>query len=324
MDLNLISIIYLFFRLAPFIIVCFFTLNSVINQDLRGLMYLCGLLLLLFFVFISPNTWILLILNLILLIRVGIAVPDFNLFQPFEYVYSAFSKTITSLLTNYLLLMVSIILAGLIIGSYVLHIYELSAINLLNNKSGVKQEGECGSWLNLPCYLKSLINIITVGFEETKDESDGYCMEFSINGSEIKKPLAASIYGFTFGYLFFFINKYNLLSSNIPIITLFPAFAVGDLAFQKFHHCRPGLATNLLAIFLGFVWGINWGDVIASMKNASLQYFVGGDQPVCSVPTSQKFVCNVYKNGQLIATQTNGSSVPPSSSSDSSSSKKSS
>ena len=45
MDLNILTIIYLFFRLAPFIIVCFFTLQSVFNQDLKGFVYLVGLLI---------------------------------------------------------------------------------------------------------------------------------------------------------------------------------------------------------------------------------------------------------------------------------------
>lgn len=45
MQLNFITIIYLFFRLAPFIIVCFFTLQSVFNQDLKGFVYLVGLLI---------------------------------------------------------------------------------------------------------------------------------------------------------------------------------------------------------------------------------------------------------------------------------------
>jgi hypothetical protein len=43
MELNLNSIIYLFFRLAPFIIVCFFTLGSIINSELKGFVYLIGL-----------------------------------------------------------------------------------------------------------------------------------------------------------------------------------------------------------------------------------------------------------------------------------------
>lgn len=45
MELNIITIIYLFFRLSPFIIVCFFTLQSVFNQDLKGFIYLVGLLI---------------------------------------------------------------------------------------------------------------------------------------------------------------------------------------------------------------------------------------------------------------------------------------
>ena len=45
MELNLINILYMFFRLAPFIIVSYFTLQSLFNQDLKGVMYLLGLLL---------------------------------------------------------------------------------------------------------------------------------------------------------------------------------------------------------------------------------------------------------------------------------------
>jgi len=44
MDLNIVNLLYLFFRLAPFIIVSYFTLQSLFNQDLKGLIYLVGLL----------------------------------------------------------------------------------------------------------------------------------------------------------------------------------------------------------------------------------------------------------------------------------------
>jgi hypothetical protein len=44
MDLNIISITYLFLRLAPFVLVCFFSLSSLLNQDFKGLVYLCGLI----------------------------------------------------------------------------------------------------------------------------------------------------------------------------------------------------------------------------------------------------------------------------------------
>ena len=45
MELNIINLLYLFFRLAPFIIVSYFTLQSLFNQDLKGLIYLVGLLI---------------------------------------------------------------------------------------------------------------------------------------------------------------------------------------------------------------------------------------------------------------------------------------
>lgn len=45
MNIDLIKIVYLFFRLAPIIIVSYFTLSSIFNQDLKGMVYLAGLLL---------------------------------------------------------------------------------------------------------------------------------------------------------------------------------------------------------------------------------------------------------------------------------------
>ena len=45
MELNLFSFFYLFFRLAPFIIVCFFVLSSIINNDYKGLFYFIGVLI---------------------------------------------------------------------------------------------------------------------------------------------------------------------------------------------------------------------------------------------------------------------------------------
>jgi hypothetical protein len=44
MELNIITITYLFLRLAPFVLVCFFTLASMFNQDFKGLVYLAGLI----------------------------------------------------------------------------------------------------------------------------------------------------------------------------------------------------------------------------------------------------------------------------------------
>jgi hypothetical protein len=42
---NLSNILYMAFRLAPFLIVTFFTMSSIFNYDYKGIIYLCGLLL---------------------------------------------------------------------------------------------------------------------------------------------------------------------------------------------------------------------------------------------------------------------------------------
>jgi len=44
MEINIVSLTYLFLRLAPFILVSFFSLSSIFNQDFKGLVYLVGLL----------------------------------------------------------------------------------------------------------------------------------------------------------------------------------------------------------------------------------------------------------------------------------------
>jgi hypothetical protein len=42
--MDLFGLLYLFFRLSPFIIACFFSLISVFNSDLKGFIYLVGLI----------------------------------------------------------------------------------------------------------------------------------------------------------------------------------------------------------------------------------------------------------------------------------------
>jgi len=44
MELNIITLLYLFFRLAPFIIVSYFSISSLFNQELKGVIYLVGVI----------------------------------------------------------------------------------------------------------------------------------------------------------------------------------------------------------------------------------------------------------------------------------------
>lgn len=44
MEANLYTLFYLFFRLSPFIVACFFSMISIFNSDMKGLIYLIGLI----------------------------------------------------------------------------------------------------------------------------------------------------------------------------------------------------------------------------------------------------------------------------------------
>jgi hypothetical protein len=299
MEVNLLSISYLFFRLAPFIIVCFFTMNSLFNQDLRGIVYLCGLLLLISTVILTPPIGVL-ILNLIFLIRFLNTNNFLNILWPFEYLYNNFSEIVKNLFTKSLGIVILIMLGA----SLFFHVIELSRLGKIANNQKIENPDLILSFSFFGEFLNDFLYGEEAGFGEDKS---GYCMEIAYNGNRIVKPIAASVYGFTYAYLMFFIEKYNLVTTNLPIVIFFPMVALADFGYQHYHKCRPKFTVNILSFILGAFWGLNWGEIVGSSGFASLQYFVGGNQPVCSVPTSQNFVCNVYKNGQLIATQTNPS-----------------
>ena len=299
MEVNLLSISYLFFRLAPFIIVCFFTMNSLFNQDLRGIVYLCGLLILISTVILTPPIGVL-ILNLIFLIRFLNTNNILKILWPFEYLYNNFSEIVKGLFTKSLGIVIIIMLGA----SLFFHIIELGRLGKIANHQKIDNPDLSLSFSFIGEFLNDLVYGEEAGFGEDKS---GYCMEISYNGNRIVKPIAASVYGFTYAYLMFFIEKYNLVTTNLPIVIFFPMVALADFGYQYYHKCRPKFTVNILSFILGAFWGLNWGEIVGSSGFASLQYFVGGNQPVCSVPTSQNFVCNVYKNGQLIATQTNPS-----------------
>ena len=54
-EFNFISLTYLFSRLAPFIIICYFALQSLFNWDFKGIFYLAGVLFTVFLNIITIN-----------------------------------------------------------------------------------------------------------------------------------------------------------------------------------------------------------------------------------------------------------------------------
>ena len=55
MELNIKTFLYIFLHLCPFILVCFFTISSIFGNDIKGIIYLVGLLLSIGLVIISES-----------------------------------------------------------------------------------------------------------------------------------------------------------------------------------------------------------------------------------------------------------------------------
>ena len=57
MEANLFTIAYLFFRLSPFIVASFFSISSIFNGDMKGLIYLVGLIFAICITMVIGNTF---------------------------------------------------------------------------------------------------------------------------------------------------------------------------------------------------------------------------------------------------------------------------
>jgi len=55
MEINFATLFYLFLRLAPFVLVCFFSLLSIFNFDLKGVVYLVGVIITMTVSIVSGN-----------------------------------------------------------------------------------------------------------------------------------------------------------------------------------------------------------------------------------------------------------------------------
>ena len=54
-QMNPIKFVYMFMRLSPFILVSFFLISSILNQDLKGIIYLVGVFIACFITFMVGN-----------------------------------------------------------------------------------------------------------------------------------------------------------------------------------------------------------------------------------------------------------------------------
>ena len=155
--------------------------------------------------------------------------------------------------------------------------------------------------------ISSTINIIFMNIvgSEVSDDASFSCNLFDIpHVSKYNSPYPSTlIIAFTIAYLVLPM-KYNKQMNYVVLIFLLCLLGV-DIMTKVQNKCTtyPG---TILGALVGFLLGTIWYILFYSLGYSSLLYFdeLRSDNVQCSMPTKQTFKCSVYKNGQLISSNT--------------------
>jgi len=155
--------------------------------------------------------------------------------------------------------------------------------------------------------IASTINIIFMNIvgSQVSDDASFSCNLFDIpHVSQYNSPYPSTlIIAFTIAYLVLPM-KYNKQMNYVVLIFLMCLLGV-DIVTKVQNKCStyPG---TVLGALVGFLLGTIWYVLFYSLGYSSLLYFdeLRSDNVQCSMPTKQTFKCSVYKNGQLISSNT--------------------
>ena len=104
--------------------------------------------------------------------------------------------------------------------------------------------------------------------------------------------------------------QHNINAYNIAVIIFFLVYFIFDIVFKiaSKDSCFSGIETKNYALLIGInsIFGLFVGGAIVTfMYGTALKTYLfindfNSNKEVCSMPSEQKFKCNVYKNGTLI------------------------
>lgn len=126
--------------------------------------------------------------------------------------------------------------------------------------------------------------------------------DFPGNASDYTVPsLNSVLIAFTFSYLLKPMQDYNQYNFSI-IIAILMLFII-DAVTKLTNNCTPPLGVvggGLIGYLLGYIYY----SLLKATGNEKMLYLneLQSNNVVCSKPSEQQFKCAVYKNGQLIST----------------------
>jgi len=106
-----------------------------------------------------------------------------------------------------------------------------------------------------------------------------------------KLPLSQTVFGYTLGYLSYFIAVNNMQNQNIGTFIFFSIIILADIYWNSVNGCSPG-SLLLTALVIGGIAGAFWGLIIDASNVSSFKYYSGvSNQDVCSKPSKSLYRC---------------------------------
>ena len=295
MELNIQTFLYIFLHLCPFILVCFFTISSIFGNDIKGIVYLVGLL-----------------------ISIGLIIMSDSIFLKLgDSWFNDKQNAMCNLFTFGQSSLSSLSIGQMIIGfsfSYLVY-----TMNVVNEKPDFASNwptivffsllviAELGINTNIMTFIKTYLAKIIVG---------GICLII----------LAIIIYALYAAFSMDSVGQYiidhmylvvtNILITGYLVYQFFTADTITKL-IQKISKIKEqpeekgpvqsggGMEdycyewhTSILTYLIAGGLGVGWATIVSAFETPRLQYFNKGEtSDSCGKVKNDKFACKVYKNG---------------------------
>lgn len=292
MELNIKTFLYIFLHLCPFILVCFFTISSIFGNDIKGIIYLVGLLLSIGLVIMSES------------ILPNLGDSWFNDKQNAMCNLFSFGQSSLSKLS----------IGQIIIGfSFSYLVYTMNIVN--------EEPVFASNWPTIVFF--SLLVISELGINTN-------IMTLMPIIQNYWKMIVGGLIGIVFLYFIvvaiidgigdYFKENAFLMTSNILIIvyllykfvpfksiyeSIKSTFSQSQESGQEKQQGGGGgeeycyeWTTSILTYIIAGGLGVGWAAIISTFETPGLQYFNNGEKGgTCGKVKNDQFSCKVYKNG---------------------------
>jgi len=299
MELNIKTFLYIFLHLCPFILVCFFTISSIFGNDIKGIVYLVGLLLSIGLVIMSES------------ILPNLGDSWFNTKQNAMCNIFSFGQSSLSNLS----------IGQMIIGfSFSYLVYTMNVVN--------EDPVFAANWPTILFFSLLVIAEFGINTNIMTFIKDNLMMCIGIVVGIL--ILIGIIYGmielFSTGVgmgVYIQEHLYLIITNIMVILYLAYQFFTGD-NFKKLMGKNPKSTdasevdsakthdqqgegpedycyewhTSILTYIIAGGLGVGWAAIVSAFDTPRLQYFNNGEKSgSCGKVKNDQFACKVYKNG---------------------------